>query len=93
MKESGIKTFAFIGPVMPFSSLEEIEEIVFETKNFADEFYFDRLNLKPGLLEKIKLMEEYKELKKEEMEEYYKSLRKEIEKLIEKNSLKAKILF
>ncbi|MGC8993567.1 MAG: SPL family radical SAM protein [Candidatus Aenigmatarchaeota archaeon] len=93
LKENGIKTFVFIGPIMPFSSIEEIEEIVSETKNFTDEFYFDRLNLKPGLLEKIKSIENYKDLKEKEMEEYYKKLRKEIESLIEKHSLKAKILF
>jgi len=93
LKENGIKTFVFIGPIMPFSSIEEIEEIVSETKNFTEEYYFDKLNLKPGLLEKIKSIENYKDLKEKEMEEYYKKLRKEIESLIEKHSLKAKILF
>jgi DNA repair photolyase len=93
LKENGIKTFVFIGPIMPFTRVEEIEKIVKETKEFSDEFYFDKLNLKPGLIEKIRKVESFEEIEEENMKEYYKKIKKEILKLIEKEKIKAKILF
>jgi DNA repair photolyase len=93
LKENGIKTFVFIGPIMPFTRIEEIERIVEETKEFSDEFYFDKLNLKPDLIEKIRKVEGFEEIEEEKMNEYYKKIKKEILKFIEKEKIKAKILF
>jgi DNA repair photolyase len=93
LKESGIKTFVFIGPIMPFTSVEEIRKIVDETKSFTDELFFDKLNLKPGLLQKIRQVEGYKRMKKKEMEDYYTKLKTEVLKLIEEKKIKARILF
>ncbi len=93
LKEKGIKTFVFIGPIMPFTSLEEIEKIVDESKEYADEFYFDKLNLKPGLMEKLKGIEEYRNLETKEMKRYYESMRGKISKMVKEKGLKAKILF
>jgi DNA repair photolyase len=93
LKENGIKTFVFIGPIMPFTKIEEIEKIIKETKEFADEFYFDKLNLKPGLIEKIRKIEGFEEVEEKKMNEYYNEIKKEILSLIEKEKIKAKILF
>ena len=93
LKENGIKTFVFIGPIMPFTRIEEIEKIIKETKDFSDEFYFDKLNLKPGLIEKIKKVKGFEGLEEKKMTEYYKKVKKDILKLIEREKIKAKILF
>jgi DNA repair photolyase len=93
LKERGIKTFVFIGPIMPFTKIEEIEKIIKETKEFVDEFYFDKLNLKPGLIEKIRKIEGFEEVEEKKMNEYYNEIKKEILSLIEKEKIKAKILF
>jgi DNA repair photolyase len=93
LKENGIKTFVFIGPIMPFTRIKEIEKIIKETKEFSDEFYFDKLNLKPGLIEKIKKVKGLEGLEEKKMNEYYEEIKKEILRLIEKEKIKAKILF
>jgi DNA repair photolyase len=93
LKENGIKTFVFIGPIVPFARIEEIEKIIKETKEFAEEFYFDRLNLKPGLIEKIRKIEGFEEIEEDKMKEHYNDIKREILRLIEKEKIKAKILF
>jgi len=93
LKENGIRTFVFVGPIMPFTEVEEIERVVSKTKEFGDEFYFDKLNLKPGLIEKIKKVKGFEGLEEKKMNEYYKEIKKEILRLIEKEKIKAKILF
>jgi len=93
LKENGIKTFVFIGPIMPFTRIEEIEKIVEETKEFSDEFYFDKLNIKPGLIEKIRKVEGFEEIEEKKMKEYYSEIKREILSLIEKEKIKARILF
>jgi DNA repair photolyase len=93
LKENGIRTFVFIGPIMPFTRIEEIEGIIRETKEFSDEFYFDKLNIKPGLIEKIKKVKGLEGLEEKKMNKYYEEIKKEILRLIEKEKIKAKILF
>jgi DNA repair photolyase len=93
LKEAGIKTFVFIGPIMPFTSIEEIERIVEETKEFSDEFYFDKLNIKPGLIKKIRKVEGLEVIEEDKMKEYYNDIKREILSLIEKEKIKARVLF
>jgi DNA repair photolyase len=93
LKENGIKTFVFIGPIIPFTRIEEIERIVKETKEFSDGFYFDKLNLKPGLIEKIRKVEGFEEIEEDKMKEYYNEIKNGILSLIEKEKIKARILF
>jgi DNA repair photolyase len=93
LKEAGIKTFVFIGPIMPFTSIEEIERIIEETKEFSDQFYFDKLNIKPGLIEKIRKVEDFEEMEEKKMKEYYSEIKRKILSLIEKEKIKARILF
>ncbi len=53
LKEQGIGTFAFIGPILPGTSVEEVLELVRTLKGKADVVYFDKLNMKPGLKPKL----------------------------------------
>ncbi|MDK2384202.1 MAG: radical SAM protein [Candidatus Korarchaeota archaeon] len=53
LKEQGIGTFAFIGPILPGTSVEEVLELVSALRGKADVLYFDRLNVKPGLKSKL----------------------------------------
>jgi len=93
LKENGIKTFVFIGPIMPFTRIEEIEKIVKETKKFVDEFYFDRLNLKPGLVEKLRKIEELRKVDFSSLSFFYEDLKKQIFELTKKEDVKSDILF
>lgn len=47
IKDSGIGTTVFIGPVLPFISDKKLEQL-FEKISFADEIMVDRLNIKSG---------------------------------------------
>jgi DNA repair photolyase len=93
LKENGIKTFVFIGPILPFTKFEDIREIINETRNFVDEFYFDRLNLKPGLLKRIRIIKGYEDIEEIEMNEYYKEIKKEILEFTNKEKINSRILF
>jgi DNA repair photolyase len=93
LKENGIKTFVFIGPILPFTKFEDVREIINESRNFADEFYFDRLNLKPGMLQKIKMIKGYDNTEEIEMNKYYKDIKKEILEFTKKESINSRILF
>ncbi len=53
LKEEGIRTFTFIGPILPKMSVRELINIVEEVKDYADVIYFDRLNFKPGIFNRI----------------------------------------
>ncbi len=43
LKEAGIETYVFIGPILPF--LTDWKEIVLKTKKFADSYMFENLNI------------------------------------------------
>ncbi len=53
LKENGVRTFAFIGPILPKTSVRELINIVEEVKDYTDVIYFDRLNFKPGIFRKM----------------------------------------
>ncbi len=44
LKEAGIRTFVFVGPILPF--LTDFREIVLETRSHADEYMFENLNVR-----------------------------------------------
>ena len=69
LKEAGIKTYVFIGPILPFFT--EWKEIVYETKKFTDSYMFENLNIagtiwscmRSWLIEKHRnLLEEYERI-------------------------------
>ncbi len=53
LRRTGIETYAFVGPIPPWTELEEVIELVRELGGLVDVIYFDRLNLKPGLAQKL----------------------------------------
>ncbi len=53
LKENGIRTFTFIGPILPRMSARELISIVEEVKDYTDVIYFDKLNFKPGIFSRI----------------------------------------
>ena len=46
LHENGIKNYAFISPIIP--NLVNVEELIKETKDFVDFYWFEFLNLKAG---------------------------------------------
>lgn len=44
LKASGIKTFAFVSPIMP--GLIDLKKVIKETKKFADYYWFEFLNMR-----------------------------------------------
>lgn len=49
LKSEGIRTFTFIGPIIPGTHPEEILRLVNEVRDHSDLIYFDRFRRKPGL--------------------------------------------
>ncbi|MCD6503382.1 MAG: radical SAM protein [Thermoplasmata archaeon] len=47
IKDAGMKTFVFIGPIMPGTEIVDIKELIENTIEFSDIYYFDKLNVKP----------------------------------------------
>ena len=52
LKEAGIRTAIFICPIFP--ELTDWKAIVEKTKDYVDEFWFDTLNIYPGIYSNIK---------------------------------------
>jgi DNA repair photolyase len=86
LSEEGIHTKVFFGPAYPTTSMEETSQIV---KTFVDagaeELMVDKLNIKPGVQDKIKFaLRDYPDLssifEKNTGEEYYKKLFDGLEK-------------
>ena len=46
LNENGIKNYAFISPIIP--NLVDVEELIKETRNFVNFYWFEFLNLKAG---------------------------------------------
>ncbi len=53
LRRAGIETFAFVGPIPPWMELEDMMDLVRELGDLVDVIYFDRLNLKPGLAQRL----------------------------------------
>jgi DNA repair photolyase len=102
LKEAGIKTYIFFGPMLPFISDKNLEETI---KKFAelkpDKIYFDKLNVKnPFHWKKIKtfLEENYADLaeKWEEAisnEDYYKKIKERIVETCKNLNLNCEICY
>ncbi|MCS7105980.1 MAG: radical SAM protein [Candidatus Aenigmarchaeota archaeon] len=96
LKESGIRTYVFFGPVLPFLSDENLNEFFEKLSGLANYFFVDKLNLKPGIWEKCEkvLKENYPELLEKWQEiffgksEYYQNLKDKIRAIANKNNLK-----
>ena len=55
LRENGVKTFVFFGPILPYVSDQDLEEYFHQIVNVGTDYlYVDKLNLKPGLWVKLK---------------------------------------
>lgn len=52
LKAAGIKTYVFIGPILPF--LTDWKKIILETKNCSDLYMFENLNVSGGIWDSVK---------------------------------------
>lgn len=87
MHEAGINTYVFLGPVIPYMTEKELEDIMEKIK-FADKIWVDKLNIKSGNWQRIKKLveKEYPNLHEEFnkavfSEEYYSGFKRKISKL------------
>lgn len=99
LKRAGISTFIFISPMFP--ELTDYKEIIDETKNFVDEYWFENLNLYPSLRYNIfqwlknyhpELVKRYREIYFTK-NDYWNQLEKEIEDYCQKENLNFTIYF
>ncbi len=100
LKKAGLKTYAFIGPILPyFTNLKQIFEIL---KDKVDKIWFDTLNTRKenwqGLEKALKLhyprfLPEYKKIFFKKRKEYKNQLREEIEFLAKHFKIPIKICF
>jgi len=99
LKRAGISTFIFISPMFP--ELMNYKEIIDETKNFVDEYWFENLNLYPSLRYNIfqwlknyhpELVKRYQEIYFTK-NDYWNQLEKEIENYCQKENLNFTIYF
>jgi DNA repair photolyase len=100
LKKIGIKTYAFVGPVLPyFTDLNKIFEVL---KNKVDEIWFDTLNTKKenwlGLEKALKLnfpqfLPEYKRIFFQGRKNYEDQLKKRIKYLAKNSGMSIKICF
>jgi DNA repair photolyase len=102
LKSNEIKTSVFFGPVLPFFSDKNLEVFIKNLKELEiDCLWIDRLNLKPGLWEKLEkvLKENYPNLlacwRKILFENfpYYSELKQKIVNLCEKYKIKYKFCY
>ena len=92
LKENGIKTYVFIGPILPFIS--NPLDIINKTYNYVDYYFVDKLNIKQNTWHKInKILEEYDKTLLPKYKEiffgdnnYYDKIKKEIKDLLNKKN-------
>jgi DNA repair photolyase len=99
LKKAGIPTFIFISPILP--ELTDYKKIINRSKKFADEFWFENLNIRPTNWFYIQkwLKNKHPNLLKKYIEiyfkknNYWKNFKKEIENFCNKNKIEYNIYF
>jgi DNA repair photolyase len=95
LKENGIKTYVFFGPILPFLSDKNLNKYFQTISKLTDYVYVDKLNLKPGIwnsMEKV-LKKNYPELLEKwrkiffEKDDYYENLKQKIVEICSKEKL------
>jgi len=92
----GIKTYVFIGPIMPGTDFGDVLEIIERTQDYADKFFFDKLNIKPNTWQNMRkfLGEEVTQKFISSMKrEYYANIKNYIEEIMRKSKKPYQILF
>jgi len=102
LKEKGVKTFVFFGPVLPYLSDQNLEEYFQQIASVGTDYvYVDKLNLKTGLwvnLERF-LQKDFPQLHKKWKDillgksDYYKNLKTQIDGLCRELKLECKFCF
>lgn len=95
LHNNGIYTILFMSPIFPY--ITEWKEIIDNTKNYIDEYWFENLNLRGGykkdILDYIKnnfsdLYSEYIDIYVNKNNKYWKELAKEINNYCNQNNIK-----
>ena len=95
LHNNGIYTILFMSPIFPY--ITEWKEIIDNTKNYIDEYWFENLNLRGGykkdILDYIKnnfsdLYSEYIDIYVNKNNKYWKELAKEINNYCNRNNIK-----
>lgn len=99
LKEAGIRTYVFIGPIFPF--LTDWKDIMLKTNKYADFYMLENLNVRGSVWNSIKkwlnqkhseLIEKYEEIYFTK-NDYWNSVEKEIKEFCRKNNIDCRIYF
>ncbi len=99
MHEAGIKTYVFIGPIFPF--LTDWRDIIRKTKDYADFYMLENLNVKGSIWNNIKswlqqkhpeLLEKYEKIYFTK-NDYWNDVEKEIKEYCRENKIDCRIYF
>lgn len=90
LKENGIKTYAFVSPIIP--NLIDIDDIIDRTKNYADHYWFEFINLRGAGNEFTKVLgqkypESYKIVKNKKL---FENFINEVKNIVKKNKITVK---
>ncbi len=95
LHDNGIHTVLFMSPIFPF--ITEWKEIIEESRNYIDEYWFENLNLRGGyktyIMDYIKkkysnFYDNYVDIYKNNKKEYWHNLASEINHYCDKNNIK-----
>ena len=99
LHEEGISTLAFVSPIIP--GISDWKESVLQTKDYAEEIWFENLNFYPAIQKDIftflkenqpDLVNKYKEIYSGKGE-YWNDIKKEIQEFCKENQVNYKIFF
>jgi len=99
INKAGIKTFVFVGPIMPFVS--DWKKIVLETKDYCDFYMFENLNIKWSIWQSVKkwiqtkhpdLLEKYEKIYFSKNDYWYK-VEEEIKLFCKEQDIDGRIYF
>jgi len=100
LHRENISTYAFIGPILPF--ITDPLDILKKVKDYVDEVYFDKLNIRPGVWRSLKkilktygLERNYREIffKENRKNEYYSRIKSKIIECCKDINVDCNILF
>lgn len=99
--DAGLSTYAFLGPLLPFLSEEDLEKLMNALADKVNRVLVDRLNIKAGNWKNIEttIIKYYPEKLEEIMEaskepsEYYSKLRGKVRRMLDERAIQHDILF
>ena len=99
LKQAGLRTYVFIGPIMPY--LTDWKEIINKTKNYTDFYMLENLNVRGSIWESIKMWLTIKHPKLIAQYEkiyftknnYWDNMEEEIREFCQKENIEARIYF